>query len=35
MYFEYFLPIHQVDAKWTTEIVSEFDSVEYLKSNKN
>ena len=34
MYFEYFLPIHQVGAKWTTKIVS-FNSVEYLKSNKN
>jgi len=22
MYFEYFLPIHQVGAKWTAEIAS-------------
>jgi len=24
MYFEYFLPIHQVGAKWMAEIVSRF-----------
>jgi len=36
MHFEYFLPIHQLGAKWTAEIVSRLvNSVEYLKSNKN
>jgi len=37
MYFEYFLSIHQVGAKWTIEIVSwlVYNDVEYLKSNKN
>ena len=36
MYFEYFLPIHQVGATWMAEIVSWLvNDVEYLKSNKN
>ena len=33
MYFEYFLLIHQIDAKWTAEKVG--NGVKYLKSNKN
>ena len=36
MYFEYFLPTHQVGTKWMAEIVSFlFNGVEYLKFNKN